>query len=112
MEAKLSVVNNWKHSEIETTLKELNTLSCGVIYAIEPKTKALKYHNFFSKLNLWIFIIELFYFTFLVPFDLLNFISTGTYKIHLGNRLTVTYFQASNCYLQALSPFISGTCKE
>lgn len=80
-QAKMNTVvinsNEWSNPELGKSIEQLNWLSGGVLYNIEAKTRYQHWHFFFMKFNTLMLLLELFYFTFLVPFDLLNFITAG-----------------------------------
>lgn len=69
--------NNWVCPKLGKSLDKLNWLSGGALYDVEAKTRFQRCHFILMKVNTFLMILELFYFTFLVPFNLLKFITTG-----------------------------------
>lgn len=84
MENIVISANSWSSPELGKCIDQTNRLSGGVLYDVEAKTRYQRWHFFFMKFNTLLLLMELFYFTFLVPFDLLKFITTGIQLIFIS----------------------------
>lgn len=69
--------NSWSYPALGRSIDHANWLSGGVLYDVEAKNRYQRRHFLFMKLNTLALLFEMFYFTFLVPFDLLKFITNG-----------------------------------
>lgn len=89
------VVKLWSFSQLKKYFFTTNLIAGGCIFDFTPGNRKQRVNNFLCRLNVTLGFFELVYFTFFVPFDLLNFITTGSKKFTILNSLSKSIMLSS-----------------